>query len=114
MNYQTFLSSKAVKVKPSGFTPDALCPDLFEFQGDIDRWALERGRAAIFADCGLLKNTTCGLFAERGISSLLGYANSETTYKLDLRGVWSGLSTARMSDSPKRHAVLFACLSWGV
>lgn len=55
MNYQAFLKSKQVAVKPSGFTPDSLCPDLFEFQADIDRWSLERGRAAIFADCGLGK-----------------------------------------------------------
>jgi DNA modification methylase len=54
-NYQDFLKSKQVSVRPSGFTPDALCDDLFEFQSDIDRWALERGRAAIFADCGLGK-----------------------------------------------------------
>jgi len=54
-NYQQFLKSKQVAVQPSGFTPDSLCPDLFEFQADIDRWSLERGRAAIFADCGLGK-----------------------------------------------------------
>ena len=55
MSYKAFLESKQVAVEPSGFTPDSLCSDLFEFQSDIDRWALERGRAAIFADCGLGK-----------------------------------------------------------
>ena len=30
-------------------------PNLFEFQKDIVRWALAKGRAAIFADCGLGK-----------------------------------------------------------
>jgi hypothetical protein len=55
MNYQNFLKSKQVTVAPSGFTPTSLCSDLFEFQADIDRWSLERGRAAIFADCGLGK-----------------------------------------------------------
>ena len=29
---------------------------LFDFQAAIDRWAIRRGRAAIFADCGLGKS----------------------------------------------------------
>ena len=32
-----------------------LNPNLYEFQRDIVRWALAKGRAAIFADCGLGK-----------------------------------------------------------
>jgi len=63
-NYQNFLASKQVAVQPSGFTPDSLSDDLFEFQSDIDRWALERGRAAIFADCGLGKTPMQLVWAE--------------------------------------------------
>ena len=33
----------------------ALNPQLFDFQADIVRWALRKGRAAIFADCGMGK-----------------------------------------------------------
>ena len=55
MTYQTFLESKAVTDSPSGFEPMALNPGLFPFQADIVRWALKRGRAAIFADTGLGK-----------------------------------------------------------
>ena len=41
---------------PSGLVdvPD-LSDHLFAFQSDIVRWALRRGRAAIFADCGMGK-----------------------------------------------------------
>ena len=54
--YNDFLASKQVDDKPTGLdvVPE-LNPMLFDFQRDIVRWALKRGRAAIFADCGLGK-----------------------------------------------------------
>lgn len=54
-SYKTFLKSKQVIHPASGFQPDSLSPMLFEFQRDITRWSIERGRAAVFADCGLGK-----------------------------------------------------------
>src|ERR1051326_1803981 len=53
--YQDFLTSKQVLTAASGFAPESLSPQLFEFQRDITRCSIERGRAAIFADCGLGK-----------------------------------------------------------
>jgi len=55
--YQEFLASKAIVDAPSGIEvpADAINPMLFPFQKDIVRWALRRGRACIFADCGLGK-----------------------------------------------------------
>jgi hypothetical protein len=53
--YREFLRAKSVISQPCGFTPEALNPMLFDFQADITRWAIRRGRAAIFADCGLGK-----------------------------------------------------------
>lgn len=55
MDYQSFLSTKRVTSNPSGFEPESLNPKLFEFQRDIDRWALNRGKSALFEDCGLGK-----------------------------------------------------------
>lgn len=55
-DYQGFLSAKRIVDEPSGLRRvPALNPMLFDFQSDIVRWALRRGRAAIFADCGLGK-----------------------------------------------------------
>jgi hypothetical protein len=54
--YAEFLDSKRITVAPSGFTPAGLSPHSFDFQRDITRWALERGRAAIFSDCGTGKS----------------------------------------------------------
>ena len=54
--YAKFLSSKALYDEPTGLPSVVdLNDELFEFQQDIVRWALRRGRAAIFADCGLGK-----------------------------------------------------------
>lgn len=54
MEYIDFINSKAVTTYAKGFEVDVsdLNPLLFDFQKDIVRWALGRGRAAIFADCG--------------------------------------------------------------
>ena len=57
MNYNDFISNKAFILESCGINvdPDELNPMLFDFQRDIVRWALAKGRAAIFADCGLGK-----------------------------------------------------------
>ena len=56
-DYQTFLASKRILAAPCGFdVPDAdINPMLFPFQRDIVRWALARGKAAVFAHTGLGK-----------------------------------------------------------
>lgn len=55
-DYAAYLSTKAHKVIPTGLVSpaDPKAP-LFDFQRDIVKWALRRGRAAIFADCGMGK-----------------------------------------------------------
>jgi superfamily II DNA or RNA helicase len=55
--YAEFLASKARVLVDSGFAIDdsAAHATLYPFQRDIVRWALRRGAAAIFADCGLGK-----------------------------------------------------------
>jgi len=55
--YQKFLQSKQKAVINSGFeiTLDDIHHNLFDFQKAIVKWALHRGRAAVFADTGLGK-----------------------------------------------------------
>lgn len=57
MKYSEFIESKKIKPVISGFDvdADALNSNLFDFQRAIVKWALKRGRAAIFADTGLGK-----------------------------------------------------------
>ena len=55
MNYHDFLKTKEIKSDSVGFEPTNNNPALFDWQSDIVRWALMKGRSAIFADCGLGK-----------------------------------------------------------
>ncbi len=57
MEYQEFIKSKLISHEPSGFDVDAdtLNKNLFDWQREIVRWALVKGKSAIFADCGLGK-----------------------------------------------------------
>lgn len=55
--YEDFLARKAMIDPMTGMAEPPLLPDaLFPFQADITRWALKRGRAAIFAGTGLGKS----------------------------------------------------------
>jgi len=56
-NYEQFLEKKQIVDQKSGFeiSLDELNPMLFDWQKTIERWALARGRAALFEDCGLGK-----------------------------------------------------------
>jgi DNA modification methylase len=56
MNYREFLSAKSIILPPAGLDPGPVNRSAFDFQRDIIQWALRRGRAAIFADCGLGKS----------------------------------------------------------
>jgi len=55
MNYQEFLKKKPLIFKYQGITDFTISPILFQYQKDIVSWALQRGRACIFADCGMGK-----------------------------------------------------------
>lgn len=53
--YQQFLARKMQLDGASGFEPDWMPDFLFPFQQSLTAWAVRKGRAAIFADCGLGK-----------------------------------------------------------
>lgn len=55
MNYQEFLKTKQKEHIQSGFDAENLNPNLFPFQQFIVKRALNAGKYAIFADCGLGK-----------------------------------------------------------
>lgn len=57
MEYNEFLKNKRFVLESSGFDVDknSLNPKMYDFQKDICRWALKKGKACIFADCGLGK-----------------------------------------------------------
>jgi len=57
MDYESFLKSKVITSEASGFKIEVgqVNPLLFDWQRVLVRWALGKGRCAIFADCGLGK-----------------------------------------------------------
>ena len=55
MSYAEFLSAKSQLDGDHGFAPLWLPEDLFDFQAAMVEWALRKGRAALFEDCGLGK-----------------------------------------------------------
>ena len=66
MDYQSFLKKKHKNTIQAGFEcpPELLNPYLFDFQRDIVKWALRRGRAALFEDTGLGKTLQQLAFAD--------------------------------------------------
>ena len=90
MNYKNFLEKKTIVSKDTGFTVNRkdLNNNLFEYQKDIVTWALKKGKAAIFADCGLGKSLMQLEWAEKvheetngSILILAPLAVTEQTYR---------------------------------
>jgi superfamily II DNA or RNA helicase len=54
-DYQTFVAAKLRRAQACGFDADTGAYPLFDHQHALVRWALRKGRAAIFADTGLGK-----------------------------------------------------------
>lgn len=59
-DYLAFLREKTQEGADSGFAPIWMPDFLFDFQASLVEWSVRKGRAALFADCGLGK-TPMGL-----------------------------------------------------
>lgn len=64
MNYTDFLERKTQVGGDHGFDPLWMPDQLFQFQVALVEWATRKGRAAIFADCGLGKTFMQLVWAE--------------------------------------------------
>jgi hypothetical protein len=64
MTYTEFLERKTQLDGLHGFNADDLPEFLFDFQKALTSWAIAKGRAAIFADCGLGKTPMQLVWAE--------------------------------------------------
>lgn len=69
MDYHAFIEQKRLIQKPCGFEPKNLNSSLFDFQRDIVTWACRKGRAAIFADCGMGKTIMQLSWAEQVVKN---------------------------------------------
>ena len=64
-SYESFLESRRQFADGDGFAAGVLPSFLFPFQESLVRWALRKGRAAIFADCGLGKTPMFLVWADQ-------------------------------------------------
>ena len=55
MNYKTFIDNKKHDTNMYGFEPLFVPGFLFDFQNHLVDYALNKGRAALYCDCGLGK-----------------------------------------------------------
>jgi hypothetical protein len=55
MEYQEFLHRKMHEGADHGFDPVFMPDSLFDFQRELVNWSVRKGRAAMFADCGMGK-----------------------------------------------------------
>ena len=70
IDYQTFLDRKTQLGSDGGFDPTFLPDFLFPFQRALVEWATIKGRAAIFADCGLGKTPMQLVWAQNVVEKL--------------------------------------------
>lgn len=63
-SYRTFINRKLQASNEGGFAPLWLPDFLYDFQTALVDWAIRKGRAAIFADCGLGKTPMQLVWAE--------------------------------------------------
>lgn len=55
VNYDEFIETKTRKAMEHGFVPKPITASLFDWQKQVVEWAVKKGRAALFEECGLGK-----------------------------------------------------------
>lgn len=101
-DYTEFLERKVTVDPDTGIeVPGVLNPKLFPFQRDLTRWALRRGRAAIFADCGMGKTPMQLVWAEHVPGPVLILAPLAVAAQTVREGRKFGVGVEYVRDQPK-------------
>lgn len=102
MDYANFVERKSQLGNMSGFAPIWLPDFLFDFQQSLVDWAIRKGRAAIFADCGLGKTPMQLVWAENVVRKTNRPVLVVTPLSVSAQTVREankfGIETARSSD----------------
>ncbi len=109
--YSKFLRGKS-QCGESGFAPVWMPEFLFDFQSSLVEWAVRKGRAAIFADCGLGKTPMELVWAENIIRKTSGKVLLLTplavTRQVAREGEKFGIDTFRSSDGSTGRGITIA------
>lgn len=101
-DYRAFLERKAIIDPPTGIdVAGDLNPKLFDFQRDLVRWALKRGRAAVFADCGMGKTPMQLVWAQHVPGPVLIMAPLAVAAQTVREGNKFGVPVAYVREQPK-------------
>ena len=101
-DYAQFVRLKSENIIGEGIRATARDNLLFPFQRHLTEWALDRGRAAIFADCGLGK-TPMQLEWARSVADVTGrpviiIAPLAVSHQTVMEGAKFGIEVERSSD----------------
>jgi hypothetical protein len=106
-DYAGFLERRAQLADGDGFDPVWMPDFLFPFQVDLTTWALRRGRAAIFADCGLGKTPMQLVWAENVVRQTGGRVLIVTPLAVNHQTIKEGAKfgiEVRRSDDGTAHS----------
>lgn len=108
-DYAAFLDTKRLTVPSFGVDvePERLCPALFPFQRDLTRWALRKGRAALFTDTGTGKTIMQLAWAQRAAERVLMLAPLAVARQTVAEGERFGITVtyARSQAGSPRHGI---------
>ena len=107
MTYSNFLAKKHFDDPPTGLeTVPELSPLLFDFQRAIVGWALRRGRAAIFADCGMGKTPMQLEWAKHIPGRVLIAAPLAVSGQTELEGVKFGVPVKYLREDDGKSRIV--------
>jgi hypothetical protein len=105
-DYQTFLARKSQLGGDHGFEPLWLPDCLFPFQRHLVEWSLRKGRAALFADCGLGKGPMALTWAENVVRKtnrpVLFLTPLAVSHQIVREGEKFGIEAHRSADGKPR------------
>lgn len=107
--YDQFLSHKLQLGGEWGFEPNWMPEFLFGFQQELVKWAIKRGRAALFADCGLGKTPMqlvwAANVADKTDKPVLVIAPLAVSHQVVREGEKFGVPVFRSKDGESRWPV---------
>ena len=102
ISYSEFLSQKAQLGSMGGFEPLTVPDYLYPFQRDLVEWAVRKGRAGIFADCGMGKTPMQLVWAQNVVEKtnkpVLIATPLAVSYQLIQEAEKFGIEAVRISD----------------
>jgi len=112
MRYAEFIESKSNLGGQYGFNPVFMPDKAFDFQVHLIDWAIKKGRAAIFADCGLGKSLIELAWAENVVRKtgkrVLLLTPLAVAQQIESEGVKFGIECSRAKGGKSESAITVA------